>query len=190
MEFMQMILGIVFLFVYLIGIGLGIAQYIVQSFALYRLGKNCGMKHAWVAWIPVGSTWAIGCVTDRIDAERGFNRKWRSILLVLTVIMFAVMFLFYVVLLFFCFASLMELYISEESMLGFVLILYLFLFLMILPSVLLNALMNVCIYKIFEFYVPDKAIKYFVLSFLVPLALPICLLKCSRICREKPSDES
>ena len=36
----------------------------------------------------------------------------------------------------------------------------------------------ICLFKIFESTVPEKAVKYLLLSILVPLAYPICLMKC------------
>ena len=36
----------------------------------------------------------------------------------------------------------------------------------------------VCLYKVFESTVPEKAIKYFLVSLLVPLGKSICLLRC------------
>ena len=38
----------------------------------------------------------------------------------------------------------------------------------------------VCIYKVFEETAPEKAVKYLLLSVLVPLAFGICLMNCAR----------
>ena len=36
----------------------------------------------------------------------------------------------------------------------------------------------ICTFKLFESTVPEKAVKYLILSILVPLASPICLFRC------------
>jgi len=42
----------------------------------------------------------------------------------------------------------------------------------------LQIITYICFFKIFESTVPEKALKYFLLSLLLPLAQPICLFLC------------
>jgi hypothetical protein len=58
-----------------------------------------------------------------------------------------------------------------------IMILYIF---MHLALIALASCQTVCFYKIYEELVPEKTLKYFLLTLLVPLAGGICLLKFSK----------
>lgn len=45
------VLGILFLFIFLIAIAL----YVLGSLGLYQMAKNRGLENPWLAWIPIGS---------------------------------------------------------------------------------------------------------------------------------------
>ncbi len=185
-----LLVGIGVVLLYLICLGLGLAQYILEALSLYRIGRNCGMANPWLAWLPVGDAWVIGSIADRADSERGITRKWRVALLVLTLIVFLALFLYIAVILITVFlVSFGDLSMYDEGVLVALFgVFYVVVFLLVIPTMLLTALQSICLYKIFESIVPEKALKYFIISLIVPLACGICLLKCSRLCPEKGPD--
>lgn len=172
-------LGVVFL--YLLIIGIGIASYIIQSLALQGIAKRRGINNPWLSWIPVANTWIIGSIADEYDNRNGIKRKWRVLLLTLSIIIVAIAVLFYIAMIAFvvsmAFSGMAD-YMTEEQTIGFVLVLYAGIIPLALCAFLSEFCTYICIFKIFESSVPEKAVKYFILSFLVPLALPICLIKC------------
>ena len=43
----------------------GLVLYILRSIGLHRIGKNCGVSAAWLAWIPVAHYYVLGAVAER-----------------------------------------------------------------------------------------------------------------------------
>ena len=84
MNILQLILGLLVIVLYFVLLGIGIASYIIQSLALYKISKEQGNDKAWLAWLPVGSDWVIGKIADNIDAENGKKRNWSKVLLILS----------------------------------------------------------------------------------------------------------
>lgn len=74
-----LVFGIIALIVSLI-------TYIFESVGLYTLAKRRGIKHAWLAWVPVGNSWLLGCIADQYRyVAKGEVKNRRTILLVASV---------------------------------------------------------------------------------------------------------
>lgn len=59
--------------------------WVFRSLALYSIGKRRGLRNPWLAWIPVGTEWIIGSVSDQYQyLTLGKNRNRRKILLILS----------------------------------------------------------------------------------------------------------
>jgi hypothetical protein len=65
-----------------------------------------------------------------------------------------------------------------ESALGLLIVFYLLLIALALAANALLICDGICRYMLFDFLVPEKAIKYMLLSYMVPFAYPICLFLC------------
>ena len=98
-------LGVVFL--YLLIIGIGVASYIIQSLALQGIAKRRGINNPWLSWIPVANTWIIGSIADEYDNRNGIKRKWRVLLLTLSIATMALVILFYVAIIVFVVSMMM-----------------------------------------------------------------------------------
>ena len=58
--------------------------YVVRSLALYTVASRRGLKNAWLSWVPVGTEWIIGSVSDQYKyLTQGKNQNRRKILLAL-----------------------------------------------------------------------------------------------------------
>ena len=44
---------------------LGIAAYVLTSWALYTIADRRGIKNPWLSWIPVVNCWIIGSLSDQ-----------------------------------------------------------------------------------------------------------------------------
>ena len=51
------VLGVVLLF--------SLVFWIISSLSLQAIAKRRGIRHAWMAWIPIGSQWVLGSVSDQ-----------------------------------------------------------------------------------------------------------------------------
>ena len=67
---------------------LNIATYVLGAIALYTLAKNRGLRHGWLAWIPVASIWVLGSLSDQYRyLVKGEIRAKRKVLLILSILM-------------------------------------------------------------------------------------------------------
>ena len=172
----------VILLVYLILIGLGIANYVMTSLGFYTIAKRRQINNPWLAWIPFANYWTIGAITSEYDSRNGIKRKWEVVLLVLSLLGIGIFIVTYIALIIYAIvitASFGEM--TAAPSVGFVVPLIVLYVIMILAAMAMGALQicyYICVFKIFESTVPEKALKYLLISVLVPLGLPICLLKC------------
>ena len=180
---------IILLFVYLVILGIGIASYILQSLALHTLSKRRGIANPWLAWLPFGNYWIIGSLARDYDRQKGIHRRWDTTLLILSLVGFALFLVAYIALIVFVIVNAVNNDIYAEAynevfisnMFGSLLVFYVLLIVALVGMMALQALVYVCIYKIFESTVPQESLKYFLIYLLVPFAAPICLF----ICRNK-----
>lgn len=84
-EFLGMFL-VIYMAVILVSVLVGIAMYVLRSLSLYTIAKRRGLNHPWLAWIPVGTEWIIGSVSDQYKyVIQGKQQSRRKVLLVLTI---------------------------------------------------------------------------------------------------------
>lgn len=169
---------IILALVYLILIGISIAQYIMYSLSMYTIADKRGIKNAWLSWIPVGEAWVIGKIADEYDERTNTKKNWAKTLLILSLLGSVLFVVAYVAFVAFMIASgfLSEGYFENEAILISV-ALYLFLLIAALMMIAASILKTICLYKVYESIVPQKAIKYMIVSTIVPLGSGICLLK-------------
>jgi len=80
MQFVVAIVAVVFLLASLVGL----AFYVLQAVAVYRIAKRRCLKHAWLAWLPVGRDWLLGCISDQYQyVVKGQIRNRRFVMLIL-----------------------------------------------------------------------------------------------------------
>ena len=179
-EFTGFLIVFGILLVYVGIIGVCIADYIMSSLGLYRLASRRGISKPWLAWIPVANAWTVGAIVDEYDERQGFSRKWRCTLLTLSIIVVAAVILWYAAIIGFAFSQMDNM---NSMNMGAFFAVFIPSYIIILGAALcamaLIACQSVCLFKIFESTVPEKALKYLLLSMLVPLAEAICLLRCS-----------
>ena len=187
MEILALIMGLLLIVLYFALMGLAIASYIMQSLALYTISREQGNDKAWLAWLPVGSDWVLGKIADAIDHEEGKNRNWSKVLFVLSLIVLAgvfVFFAFYGVMLgsIFLMSDMAGGAVLPEGMYGGMLALFCVVYIVVIIMALASTALMICqyigFYRIFERFAPKKAVKYLLVSILVPLGLQVCLMKC------------
>ena len=65
-----------------------VAMYVLQAWGMYTIAKRRGIRHAWLAWVPFGSAWILGCISDDFKTRRtGKKHGLRIAMLVLSVAM-------------------------------------------------------------------------------------------------------
>ncbi|MBE6729454.1 MAG: hypothetical protein E7568_04410 [Ruminococcaceae bacterium] len=180
------------IFYLLIFIG-GIVNYILMGISLYTIADRRKISTAWGAWVPVVNYWCIGSIVDYHANLNGKKSYWRKVLLTLILIGVIGFIGSYVFLLveIIGIATMGNMvptlgYMEEEqavsTILGTILPPYIVMILSIVAINVSNICLYVCYFKIFEYLAEDKAIKYFLISLLVPFGLAGCLMKCRKSC--------
>lgn len=79
------VLGVVLVFA-LILLAVAVVVYVFQSIALYSIAKRRMIKNPWLAWLPIGSEWILGSISDQYQyVAKGKIRNRRKILLGLSI---------------------------------------------------------------------------------------------------------
>lgn len=157
-----------------------IFTYVMQAIALQTIAKRRSIAHPWLAWVPYGVNWILGAIVSEYDLKNGIKRRWDKVLLTFSVIISAFEVLSYVAIFIGIIWTAMNMrgYMSEED----VRLLTMFMYIALIPTILLasvySILATICVFKIFESTVPEKALTYFLIYLLVPFAAPICLFAC------------
>lgn len=178
------ILAMVLMLFYFGMFGIAIADYVLTSLSLYTIAKRRQINNPWMAWLPIANTWIVGSIADDYDAQNKIPRKWRVVLLTLNAVTAGALILMYILLFGVLFSTAISASISEyysptvEQILPKFIPIYLLMFAMIFAAAASQSCSAVCMFKIFESTVPQKAVKYFLISLLVPLGKGLCLNKC------------
>ncbi len=169
-------------------LGLCVADYVISSLGLYRLAKIGQIKKPWLSWIPGANYWIVGSIVDGYEEKNGIKRKWEVVLPVLLGITFVCVVVYILLLGVMAEEMIDDPYrISTEFWMS-VTGMYLWMIVGGLSGLALMGCQMVCLFKVFEANAPEKAVKYFLLSLLVPLAEAICLFKCAN--REYPNENT
>jgi len=175
---------IILVIVYLVFGALAFASYILTSLSLYTIGSRRLIKNSWLSWLPIGKEYILGKIAEEYDAKNGINRKWGKIMLTLSLIgnlglvaFFVVYIIFVIMVIGIDTAGLgMEAFMLSTGI-GAILV---FLIVYIAALICLTALQfltYICYFKLFESTVTEKAVKYLLISLLVPFGMPICLYR-------------
>jgi hypothetical protein len=75
--------------------GYVIVSYILEGKALSAIARRRGIEKPWMAWVPVGSSWLLGCISDQYRyVAYGQVRNRRKLLPWLAGILYAAMTVF------------------------------------------------------------------------------------------------
>ena len=176
MDIVNVILTIILAVVYLGIISLALVNYILTSIGYYTLAKRRLIRNYGLAWVPVAREWIIGKIADEYDERNGHERNWSVALLVTSLLTVAVVIVIYVALMIVGFMGAYSGY-GEEFAFKVFMIVYIPVIVLALAATAYEACRIICLFKIYESTNPPKALKYIILSVIIPLAHGICMLK-------------
>ena len=85
-ESFRMFLGF-FVGIMVFALAISVVMYVFQSAGVYAIAKRRGIRHAWLAWIPVANYWILGSISDQYQyVTKGKNTKNRVWLLCLYIV--------------------------------------------------------------------------------------------------------
>ena len=168
--------------VYLLIIGFAIANYVMTSIGLQSIASRRQIKNPWMAWLPFARNYLVGSIADEYDGRNGFRRKWRVVLLTLSLIVLGLVIAMYISIFVSFFSIAFKVgysnIVEPGDIIGLLLAIYIPIIILAMVAMAQSFCYAICIYKIFESTVPEKSIKYLLIYLLVPLGGAICLMRC------------
>ncbi len=167
-------------------IGVAVAVYVIKALSLSSIAGRRGIRHPWLAWLPIGEMWILGCISDQYRyVALGQVKNKRKILLVLSILMYAALVGILVLL-----VNLMvqTIGLTEEMMQDYILtqmlgsamgmmLLYLVLAGM---SIAVTILQYMALYDLYASCEPGNKVLYLALNIFISITLPIFLLVCRK----------
>lgn len=87
----------ILLILWLLAMGFAVVCYVLNAAGMYRIAKRRGIHNAWLAWVPIGCNWLLGSISDHYQyVTKKKVTKRRKILLTLSLILLAVLGMFFV----------------------------------------------------------------------------------------------
>ena len=161
-----------------IALGFSLITYIFQGIGMYTIAKRRGIEKPWLAWVPVGNTWLLGCISDQFRyLAYGETTNRRSQLLrrniFLQVVSMALSFgLIFATVLF------ADHVISEDGYVSVVLLMVLGVYGLLALTVVTMILQYRCLFDLYRSCNPSMAVVFLLLSILVAYPQPFLLYAC------------
>lgn len=71
----------------LVVLAVALVCYVLGSIGLYTIAKRRGIHNPWLAWLPIGKQWIVGCISDQYQyVVKEKIRNKRKILLILSLV--------------------------------------------------------------------------------------------------------
>lgn len=185
--------GVIFLLIYLfyfLIIGLvSLFPYILTAWGTYSIAKRRGIRNPWLAWIPVGNVWILGCISDQYRyVARGQVKNKRKALLVLNILLYIALIVFFVLFFVLMFQMIGSEFgdaqlptgsdAYEEGMIGSVLGLLFVCLVMLGVSVAFTILQYMALYDLYASCEPSNKVLYLILNIFVSITMPIFIFTC------------
>ena len=168
---------IVYAVILLVGFALGVASYVLGSVGMHTIANRRGIRHGWLAWLPMGNVWILGNISDQYQyLVKGKIKNRRKLLLGLELGVIGVVVGLLI-------ATVVAIAASEAFFDGMLLsvILIVFGYLAIVAiTVAVAVLVYICAYDLFRSCNPADAVLYLVLSVIFPVAMSLFVFICCK----------
>lgn len=177
MNVLGVLVGIFIIIFYLLVLFIVTANYIMTSIGYYTLAKRRLINNCWLAWIPVAREWIIGKLADEYDERNGHERNWRTTLLVTSLLVAALVVIMYIAIIVMTVVTSYGGGVYDDDTIFVFIGTYASIFVLAFAASAYEVCSAICLFKIYESTESKKAVKYIILSMIVPLAHGICMLK-------------
>ena len=167
---------VVYLLILLASLAVSLAAYVLQSLGYYTVAERRGLKHPWLAWLPIGNLWILGSISDQYQyVTKGKVKNRRKLLLGLSCGLFA----FYVV----WAVALITAAVMADMMVSGLTVGLIGIFgglLLVALAILLVVFQYICLYDLYRSCTPDNAVLYLILSIVVNWVIPLFVFICRK----------
>ena len=162
------ILGVVLLF--------GLISWILSSVGLHKVAKRRGIRHAWLAWLPIGSEWVLGSISDQYQhLVQGKVTSRRKILLSLSLAGIVVG-IAYVVM-----AAVIGIMVEVEGRMDLTPLVVMIPYLLLMGiSITVMVFYHICNYDLYRSCKPESAVVFLVLGIILPVCQPFFYFACRK----------
>ena len=148
-----------------------VAIYVMQAISLNKIARRREIRHAWLAWLPIGWDWILGSVSDQYRyVVKGQVRSRRKILLGMDLLQLVCMPVW---------AVLWVLFFTEFFIYGTsqMLVPWVLAQIVVLPICIVRCVYwYICLYDLYHSCKPGTAVLFLILNILFNITLPILLL--------------
>lgn len=164
---------------YLLTAGFFILNYVLTALSTYTIAKRRGIHHPWLAWLPIGSEWILGSISDQyqyLTKKRVRNR--RKVLVGLSIGLVAAIVPIFAMIVLTAVSEVTGLD-TEGTLLGATLAVTLLSVLVIaVLTIILAVFAWIALYDLYASSDPENAVLYLVLSILLGVTLPFFVFAC------------
>ena len=158
--------------------------YVLEGKSLSAIARRREIEKPWLAWVPVGSSWLLGSISDQYRyVTYGQVRSRRKLLTWLTATLYAAMTVLFVFLGVWMVSSMIAAINATEeafliTLLGGMIGLYLFLFLFMGIAAVTSVFHFMAYYDLFRSCDPKKSLVFLLVSIFVGYPLPFFVYSC------------
>ena len=158
--------------------------YVLEGKSLSAIARRRGIEKPWLAWVPVGSSWLLGSISDQYRyVTYGQVRSRRKLLTWLTATLYGAMTVLFVLLgVWMVFSMIAAINATEEAflitLLGGMIGLYLFLFLFAGIAAVTSVFQFMAYYDLFRSCDPKKSLVFLLVSIFASYPLPFFVYSC------------
>lgn len=179
----------------LLSFGLAIAAYVLTGLGFYAIAQRRGIKHPWMAWVPVLKLWILGSIADQYRyVVKGEVRNRRKVLIALAVVQVVAVIVVYALLIGMVVNMIVQVpdldRMTEQQVLEMVLKTFLpmlgVLLVMLVVALVSKVFQYIAYYDLFASCDPENKVLFLVLGILFDITLPFFVFACRKKDRGMP----
>ena len=165
------VLVLIYLFVIFLSLALSMASYVLHSLGLYTIADRRGIRHSWLAWIPIGNLWLAGSISDQYQyVAKGKIKSRRKAMLGMGIAMVGVYLVWLVLMIFSAISAAGD--PTGMSAAGIIPVI-LGVVALFAVAIVLTVFQYLSYYDLFCSCSKDNAVLFLVLSIVFPITLPV-----------------
>ena len=163
---------VAYILVMLFAMAWSLAVYILHALGLYSIADRRGIRHAWLAWIPLGNIWILGSISDQYQyVAKGKIKNRRRVLLALSIVLYLMVTAWLI-------GILVNAVVGDMG--GVMLWLLLGMLAFLVFAIVLLVLEYMAYYDLFTSCQPNNGVLYLILSILFPVTMPFFVFACRK----------
>ena len=174
-EEVMMVLGVMLVFLGIVLV-LGLAIWILRSVSLHKIAKRRGIRHAWLAWLPIGCDWVLGSISDQYQhLVQGKVTSRRKILTILSAALWVALIAYLVLV-----VMAEVIFINEDSYGGIILAATIFYLMSMAVGIAAMVFYHMSNFDLYRSCNPKNAVVFLVLGILFNICEPFFYFSCRK----------